>query len=111
MRAHAEGRFELVLSERLLAELEGVLARPKFRRYLTAEYARTYVASLRREGRIVADPDTAERVSDDPGDDYLVALARASAAHVLVSGDAHLTSLHLEQLRTCTPRQFLGLLP
>ncbi|HKI92225.1 MAG TPA: PIN domain-containing protein, partial [Gaiellaceae bacterium] len=35
LRAHAEGRFELVVSEKLLAELGGVLAREKFRRYLS----------------------------------------------------------------------------
>lgn len=111
MRAHGEGRFELIVSERLLAELEGVLARTKFRRYVALEDVRRYVASLRREGRLVADPAAVERMSEDPGDDYLIALARVSGAHVLVSGDPHLTSLRLPWLRTATPREFLELLP
>ena len=111
MRAHADGRFELVVSKRLLAELESVLARPKFRRYLTLEQADRYVASLGREGRLVDDPGEIDTVSPDPNDDYLIALARASRAHVLVSGDPHLTSLALSDLRVATPRDFLDRLP
>ena len=111
MRAHADGRFELVVSKRLLAELESVLARPKFRRYLTLEQADRYVASLGREGRLVDDPGEIDAVSPDPNDDYLIALARASRAHVLVSGDPHLTSLALPDVRVATPRDFLDRLP
>jgi len=37
IQAWKEGRFTLVASEELLAELFEVLARPKFRRYFTRE--------------------------------------------------------------------------
>lgn len=111
MRAHAEGRFELVVSKHLLRELEGVLARPKFRPYLTAEQARHYVGALGREAQLAEDPGDPEAVSEDPGDDYLVALVRVARAHVLVSGDPHLTSLQLPGLRVATPREFLDRLP
>jgi hypothetical protein len=36
------------------------------------------------------DPPTPASLSPDPDDDYLIALARAGKAHVIVSGDAHL---------------------
>jgi putative PIN family toxin of toxin-antitoxin system len=111
MRAHAEGRFQLVVCAHLLAELEGVLLRPKFRRYLTHDQAERFLASLRREAEMVADPDEIPVVSADPSDDYLVALARAGRAHVLVSGDPHLTSLRLPDLLIVSPRRFLDNLP
>jgi len=34
-------------------------------------------------------------VPRDPGDDYLVALARAGRGHVIVTGDAHLLEADL----------------
>jgi len=111
MRAHGEGRFELVVSGHLLRELEGVLARPKFRPYLTAEQARHYVQALGREAQLAEEPVEPEAMSEDPGDDYLVALARVARAHVLVSGDPHLTSLQLPGLRVVAPREFLDRLP
>ena len=37
------GRFELIVSPALLAELTGVFERPKFRRWLTVEEARAFV--------------------------------------------------------------------
>ncbi len=111
MRAHAEGRFELVVCSHLLAELEGVLTRPKFQRYLTPGQAERFLASLRREAQVVDDPEDIEAVSPDPSDDYLVALARARRAHVLVSGDPHLTSLRVLDLVLLTPRRFLERLP
>ncbi len=111
LRAFAEGRYELLVSERLLAELASVLRRPRFRRYLSLHESAEYVEALRREGTFVEDPGDIEPVSSDPGDDYLVALARSVRAHVLVSGDPHLTSLRLPDLRIVTPREFLERLP
>jgi len=111
MRAHAEGRFELIASKRLLAEIETVLGQPKFRRYATFDQAQRYVESLRRECLIFDDPPEPEPLSEDSGDDYLVALALAADVNVLVSGDKHLTGLALESLPVLTPRDFLRRLP
>ena len=44
--------------------------------------------------------------SDDPGDDYLVALAAAERA-ILVSGDVHLTSL-ASLMPVRTPVEFVS---
>lgn len=86
------GEFELVVSETLLAELEGALVYPKIRRRVTEDEASDFVELLRRGGRMAADPVTAAHHSRDPGDDYLLALAEAEQA-VLVSGDQHLLAL------------------
>lgn len=53
------------------------------------------------------DPLEIEPVVRDPGDDYLVALARSAAAHALVSGDGDLLALDLEDVLVLSPRAFL----
>lgn len=102
-----EGSFELITCPALLAELERVLLRSKFRPYVTANEVRDYVALLRRLSSVAADPIVIAGLTPDPGDDYLVALARAGAAQFLVSGDSHLTELKAAQPPVLTPRAFL----
>jgi uncharacterized protein len=104
----AEGLFDLVVSPMLLDELAKALSRPKFRRYATEEEVRDYVESLRRRAALADDPSEIEPgLTPDPGDDYLVALARAARAQVLVSGDPHLTGLDDPRPPVMTPRAFL----
>ncbi len=87
------GGFELVVSPLLLEELEEVLRREKFRRYVDLDTVSDYIGLLRRESVVVADPEGAPPLrSADPDDDYLIALAQSESA-VLVSGDSHLLDL------------------
>jgi putative PIN family toxin of toxin-antitoxin system len=102
-----EGSFELIACPVLLAELERVLLRPKFRPYVTAQEVRAYVALLQRLSSVEPDPEITAGLTADPGDDYLVALARAAGAHFLVSGDPHLTELKQARPPVLTPRAFL----
>lgn len=104
------GAFELIASPRLLAELRDVLAREKFRRYVTEAEAVTYVELVRHEAQILDDPEPSLRpLSADPDDEYLVDLARVAGADVLVSGDAHLLELR-DRLPVMTPAEFLATL-
>jgi putative PIN family toxin of toxin-antitoxin system len=87
------GELDSVASPLLLAELEGVLRREKFRRYASLEVVSDYVELVRRISLFVSDPEgLAPLRSADPKDDYLIALAHAQSA-VLVSGDRHLLEL------------------
>jgi uncharacterized protein len=87
------GGLELIVSSHLLKELEDVLLRQKFRRYVDIDAMHDYVALLRREALVVADPDDDPPLrSPDPDDDYLIALAFAQNA-TLVSGDNDLLDL------------------
>ena len=102
-----EGEFELVMTPRLLAELEATLARPKLRRYFDEEEVRGFLELLRSLAEWIDDPDAEPAISSrDPKDDYLIAAA-ATAQATLVSGDAH--QLVLEgSIPVLTPRAFLG---
>jgi len=96
-----------VVSPKLLAELDGVLRRDKFRQWLELDRAAEFVAELGRVAEIADDPDQTRPVSPDPDDDYLIALARSTRADALVSGDSDLTDLELDDLRVLTPRQLV----
>ena len=105
------GELDLVISPSLLAELERVLAYDKIRRRISAEEAKELAAELRHHAVVVDDPREVEPgLTRDPGDDYLVALARSAGADVLVSGDPHITGVPGLEPPALTPRQLLEIL-
>ena len=87
-----------------------MLARPKFRRWISAAVAREFIAGLADDALVIDDTSAPPGVSPDPDDDYLIALARAANADYLVSGDRHLLDLEDIDPPVLTPRQFLDLL-
>jgi putative PIN family toxin of toxin-antitoxin system len=109
LRAWLEGRFELVVSKALLGELERALRYPKLEARVSADQRSGFIELLRTEATQAEDPADVAPICDDPGDDYLIALARAQQA-LLVSGDRHLLAL-AERLPIVNPRAFLDSLP
>lgn len=107
LQAAIGGRWQPVVSPLLLAELDEVLARPKFRRWLSTDEAQQFVADLKVLADEVDDPGTepTER-SVDPDDDFVVALTEIAQAEALVSGDPHLLDLHIDP-PVVTPAVFL----
>ena len=102
------GYFEVVVSARLLAELRDVLGRAHLARYMASAEAEKLFVALERNATLVEDRPLAERVvPGDPDDDYLVALARAGRAHVIVSGDTDLLEADIEP-PALSPRAFLA---
>lgn len=89
-RAADQLAFEVVVSAQLLSELHDVLMRPRFRRYMTEGEVEDLVADLREKGTGATEGEIERTVPEDPRDDYLVALAHASNAEYLISGDPHL---------------------
>jgi len=101
------GAFDLVVSPLLLAEVRRALAYPKLERRIPPADADAFIDWLGRSATVADDPSGAPPVrSDDPGDDYLIALAAAERA-VLVSGDVHLTSL-ASRMPVRTPAAFIS---
>lgn len=107
LQAWIEGAFELIVSPKLLSELERVLKREKFRNYVGLREVSQYLGLLRRFANIAPDVELTQKLSPDPDDDYLLALAASQSASCLVSGDTHLTDLEQTLIAVLTPRAFL----
>ena len=108
--AWVDGRFELIASPTLLAELRDVLDRPRFRRWVSTATATDFIDGLAEDAVLSDDPPPQPGLSPDPDDDYLIALARVAEADYLVSGDRHLLDLNDPDPPVLTPRQFLALI-
>ena len=102
------GEFELLASTALLDELERVLLRSKFRTYVTGAEVRSFVAIIAQLATVSPDPPSQSGLTPDPHDDYLVALARSTRAHVLVSGDRHLLDRVAPEPPVLSPRALIA---
>jgi putative PIN family toxin of toxin-antitoxin system len=101
------GAFDLVVTPQLLAEVWRAVAYPKLERLVSPADADAFVDWLSRSATLAVDPSGPPPVhSDDPDDDYLIALAGAERA-LLVSGDVHLTSL-ANRMPVRTPAEFIS---
>lgn len=106
--AALDGRLELVSSPALLAEVTSVLGRPRLRRYLSLADAERFVGDLAALSTVSADPPPPHpAVCRDPADDYLVALARATQAEAIVTGDLDLHSIERPDPPVLTPRELV----
>jgi putative PIN family toxin of toxin-antitoxin system len=103
--AALDGRVKLLSSPMLLTEIVSVLKRPRLRRYLSLDEARRFVADLASVTTQVDDaPLPHPAVCRDPRNDYLVALAVASHAEAIVTGDRDLLDLAEPRVAVLTPR-------
>jgi|ERR1700733_4734503 putative PIN family toxin of toxin-antitoxin system len=84
---------KIMISISVFVELEAVLSRGKFDKYLTGEWRKEFLAALVREVDFV---DIAEviAVCRDPKDDKFLELAVAGRADCLITGDPDLLALH-----------------
>jgi len=110
VRALADGAFDAVVCPTLMAELRTVLARPKIAERVSGETAEQFAAWLERSAVCATEPEAIDPVSPDPGDDYLIALAREAGATFVVSGDAHLLGIALSLPAAIYPASFATLL-
>jgi putative PIN family toxin of toxin-antitoxin system len=97
-----------------LEELESVLNRDKFDRYLDYESRMEFVAFIRRSVVLLAlDAEAASKLdprSRDPKDDQFLALALAAEADAIVSGDQDLLVLHpWRGIPILSPAQFISI--
>jgi hypothetical protein len=84
--------FTLVACEDLIAEFREVVARPFFKARLRASAVELLAAGLRDSSLFFGDLPRGPR-APDPKDSFLLALAEASAADFLVTGDKELQAL------------------
>lgn len=107
IRADFEGRYRLVVCPHLVAELETVLHRPSFRRYLSVDQASELIVTIEAIADTEPDPEDVPVATRDPDDDYLLALAVAANADLVVSGDDDLSAIDKPPVEVIKPREFL----
>lgn len=107
MRLWRLRQFDMIVSPKLLDELDQTLRRDRFRTRIAFDDIDEMLTELRRSTQVRADPNSVPPVSRDPNDDYLIALAQDADADALVSGDRDLTDLVSPPVRILTPRMLL----
>jgi putative PIN family toxin of toxin-antitoxin system len=99
----------VLMSVAVLAELQEVLARPKFDKYITVAERKSLLARLIKTAQFV---DIAEvvKICRDPKDDKYLELAVNGKATYIVSGDADLLVLNpFKNIPILTVQDFLSL--
>lgn len=99
--------FELIICHSLLEEVATVLTeRDHLRRWISIEDARLYVERISTTADLREDPPAGPSLTRDPDDDFVIHLARASKADVIVSGDSDLLDWSEQEPPVVTPARF-----
>ena len=102
------GQREILSSADTIAELNEVLGRSKFDRYLTREEREQFLVRLLRETTIVEVHEEIH-VCRDKKDNKFLELAVSGQATCIISGDEDLLSLHpFQGISIVTPAEFLA---
>ena len=109
IKSWRDGELSLILCPQLLDELRRVLARRRLRRFISQEDADEFVDALAFAADVRDNPQPIPGlVPGDPGDDYLVALARETGADYLLASDQHLIGLDSPRPPVIAPRALLA---
>jgi putative PIN family toxin of toxin-antitoxin system len=101
------GRFQLCVSEAMLAEYEEVLRRPRFK--LDPERVSRAVAEIRRIA-LVVHPQKKLQVTRDPEDNMVLDCAVEAEADYLVTGNTRDFPARYRALRVVPPIAFMAIL-
>lgn len=110
---HAFGACDVCASEQTLTELERVLERGKFDRYLDRTSRRKFAALVRRNALLFDVQNIGQAALKpscrDPLDNQFLALALVAEVSVIVSSDEDLLVLHpWHGISIITPAEFLS---
>ena len=97
-----------LVSEPILDELDAVLRRPRFERYLLEEKRLQFLATFIRDATLV---EVTDAIADcrDPKDNKFLELAVSGNATGIISGDADLLVLHpFRSIPVVTPQEFVS---
>ena len=106
--SHVLEAAQLLISDDLLAELFGVLARPKFDAYVTMSNRVEFVRSLRFIAEVVP---IDERVDEcrDTKDNIVLELAVNGNSAIIVTGDRDLLAMNgFRGIKILTPAEYLA---
>jgi putative PIN family toxin of toxin-antitoxin system len=104
----AEHTGAVLYSNSTLTELNEVLSRPKFARYLDEDQITGLLARIHRSWQEVHILQTIQ-VCRDPKDDKFLELAVNGEASYIITGDKDLLDLHpFQDIQIITPASYLG---
>jgi putative PIN family toxin of toxin-antitoxin system len=104
----AASRGKLLVSKATVAELDEVLRRPKFDKYVSEEKRLEFLAALVHAAEAI---EITEIIAEcrDPKDNKFLELAVSGNADHIISGDADLVTLHpFRGVAILTPQAFLA---
>lgn len=105
----AVSRGALLVSEETITELDEVLRRPKFDKYVSESRRLEFLAALLREAEVI---EVVDVVSDcrDPKDNKFLELALSGRGSHIVTGDLDLLVLHpFRGIAIVSPQSFLAI--
>ncbi len=103
------GSGKLLASPATLGELDEVLMRPKFDRYVSRAVRAQFLIDLMPVIELVR-PEARIRACRDPRDDKFLELAAHGRADTIITGDADLLALHpFHGVAILSPQAFLAL--
>ena len=98
------------MSEELVNEVNEILQRKKFERYVSAEQREEFLIALVQSSELIEITETIT-VCRDPKDNYLLELAVSGGAQVIVTGDSDLLILNpFQEIKIVTPRDYLSII-
>src|SRR3954468_7962192 len=105
-------RFEVIVSDHLLAEVHRTLQKPYFQARLTSAEIDRFERTLMTDATHIEITVTVEGVAKHAEDDLILATAVSAQADYLITGDGPLIRAvpTYEGVRLVTPRQFLEIL-
>jgi putative PIN family toxin of toxin-antitoxin system len=111
LRAWVDERFQLLISDALLAEVIRTLSKPWFLARVEPDVHAAAMSALRDDAQHVAISSVVRGVASHPEDDLVPAAAVSGEAAYLVTGDRQLQSLdQFQDVAIVSPRDFLTLL-
>jgi putative PIN family toxin of toxin-antitoxin system len=103
----AVDRCRILISTATMAELDEVLRRPRFDRYIDGKERLEFLSILLDTAEVVA-ITTASTICRDPKDDKFLDLAASGQADIILTGDDDLLVLNpFDRIAIITPRSFL----
>ena len=98
--------YELVISDKILKELVGVIQREKFS-HLDSKKIFRFIDLLTRVCKLVIPDEHHEVIKEDPDDDMILDCAVEAGADYIISGDHHLLELgEFKEIKIVTSARF-----
>ena len=105
MEAVLAGEIQLCVSESMMAELQGVLRRPKFE--FDSQIVQSIISEITMLAEWVIPQKHFNLVKDDPADNEVIDCAIEGGADYIISGDRHLLQLErCGETRLISPDEF-----